>query len=108
MDPDGEVPIFVVTALIGAGVSGITAVIEGKSASEVLAATLGGAVDGAIVPNAGSAFATKGIKNFGDMVIKSDATKRQLEKMFKTEAKNQGKKIKNKELPIKSWRNLIQ
>ena len=46
MDPDGEVPVFVVTALIGAGVSGITAVIEGKSASEVLAATLGGAVDG--------------------------------------------------------------
>lgn len=101
MDPDGEVPIFVVTALIGAGVSGITAVIEGKSASEVLAATLGGAVDGAIVPNAGSAFATKGIKNFGDRVIKSDATKRQLEKMFKTEAKNQGKKIKNKELSKK-------
>ena len=48
MDPDGEVPIIVITALIGAGVSGITAVIEGKSASEVLAATLGGAVDGAI------------------------------------------------------------
>jgi RHS repeat-associated protein len=48
VDPDGEVPVFVVTALIGAGVSGITAVIEGKSASEVLAATLGGAVDGAI------------------------------------------------------------
>ena len=46
VDPDGEVPVFVVTALIGAGVSGITAVIEGKSASEVLAATLGGAVDG--------------------------------------------------------------
>ena len=156
VDPDGEVPIFVITALIGAGVSGITAVIEGKSASEVLAATLGGAVDGAIgglsllsgvgtlgaiglgtlgggagdfveqsinlafgnqeefdlqgvivssaisiVPNAGSEFATKGIKNFGDRVIKSDATKRQLEKMFKTEAKNQGKKIKNKELSKK-------
>lgn len=48
MDPDGEVPIIVITALIGAGVSGITAVIEGKSASEVLAATLGGAVDGVI------------------------------------------------------------
>ena len=156
VDPDGEVPIFVITALIGAGVSGITAVIEGKSASEVLAATLGGAVDGAIgglgllsgvgtlgaiglgtlgggagdfveqsinlafgnqeefdlqgvivssaisiVPNAGSEFATKGIKNLGDRAIKSDATKRQLEKMFKTEAKNQGKKIKNKELSKK-------
>ena len=156
MDPDGEVPIFVITALIGAGVSGITAVIEGKSASEVLAATLGGAVDGflcgipvgntfvvlksvllntagggfgdlteqsinlafgnqeefdlhgvivssaiSIVPNSGSEFATKGIKNFSDRVIKSDATKRQLEKMFKTEAKNQGKKIKNKELSKK-------
>jgi hypothetical protein len=81
--------------------SGIAAVIEGKSASEVLAATLGGAVDGAIVLNAGSEFATKRIKNFGDRVIKSDATKRQLEKMFKTEAKNQGKKIKNKELSKK-------
>lgn len=54
-----------------------------------------------VVPNAGSEFATKGIKNFGDRVIKSDATKRQLEKMFKTEAKNQGKKIKNKELSKK-------
>ena len=48
VDPDGQVPIFVITALIGAGVSGIAAVIEGKSASEILAATVGGAVDGFI------------------------------------------------------------
>ena len=156
VDPDGEVPIFVITALIGAGVSGITAVIEGKSASEVLAATLGGAVDGflcgipvgntfvvlksVLLNTAGGGFGdlteqsinlafgnqeefdlqgsilssviggatgtspefiSKGIKNFGDRAITSDATKRQLEKMFKTEAKNQGKKIKNKELSKK-------
>jgi hypothetical protein len=61
-----------------------------------------------LVLNAGSELMTRGIKNLGDRTIKSDSTKRQLEKMFKTEAKNQGKKIKNKELPIKSWRNLIQ
>ena len=136
--------------------SGIAAVIEGKSASEVLAATLGGAVDGLIggfgllpsvgsiaaigletigggagdfveqsinrafdnqeeydwqgllmnsligvVTNTGSEFTTKGIRSLGDKVIKSDATKKQMEKMFKTEAKSNGKKIKNKELSKK-------
>lgn len=136
--------------------SGIAAVIEGKSASEVLAATLGGAVDGLLcgVPvgetfvvlksvllntaggglgdlteqyinlafgnqeecdpqrvfvssaiggatGVGSELTAKGIKNLGDKAIKSDVTKRQMKKMFKTEAKNQGKKIKNKELSKK-------
>ena len=69
VDPDGEVPIFVVTALVGAGVSGIAAVIEGKSASEVLAATLGGAVDGLIggfglLPSVGS-IAAIGLETIG-------------------------------------------
>lgn len=54
-----------------------------------------------LVLNAGSELMTRGIKNLGDRTIKSDSTKRQLEKMFKTEAKNQGKKIKNKELSKK-------
>ena len=54
-----------------------------------------------VVTNTGSEFTTKGIRSLGDKVIKSDATKKQMEKMFKTEAKSNGKKIKNKELSKK-------
>ena len=52
MDPDGRIPAPVVAALIGAaigaGVSATSAIIAGKSGSEVFAAAVGGAVDGGI------------------------------------------------------------
>ena len=52
VDPDGRIPAPVVAALIGAaigaGVSATSAIIAGKSGSEVFAAAVGGAVDGGI------------------------------------------------------------
>ena len=47
VDPDGEHPV-VAGAIIGGAISGTAAIIKGKSFTEVLAATLGGAVDGVI------------------------------------------------------------
>ena len=46
-DPDGEHPV-VVGAVIGGTISGTAAIIKGKSFAEVITATAGGAVDGAI------------------------------------------------------------
>ena len=48
VDEDGRIPAPVIGALIGGGVAGVAAIIKGKSATEVLAATVGGAVDGAV------------------------------------------------------------
>ena len=48
VDEDGRIPAPVIGALIGGGVAGVAAIIKGKSATEVLSATVGGAVDGAI------------------------------------------------------------
>jgi hypothetical protein len=52
VDPDGRIPAPVVAALIsaaiGAGMSATSAIIAGKSGSEVFAAAVGGAVDGGI------------------------------------------------------------
>ena len=48
MDPDGELPVPVVGAIIGGAISGTAAIIKGKTFTEVIAATAGGAVDGAI------------------------------------------------------------
>lgn len=52
VDPDGEDPTLPARMAIGAAISGAisgtTAVIQGKSFTEVIAATAGGAVDGAI------------------------------------------------------------
>ena len=52
LDPDGEDPTLparmVIGAAIGGAVSGTAAIIKGKSFTEVIAATAGGAVDGAI------------------------------------------------------------
>ena len=47
VDPDGEHPV-VVGAVIGGTISGTAAIIKGKSFTEVITATAGGAVDGAI------------------------------------------------------------
>ena len=52
VDPDGEHPI-VVGAVIGGAISGTSAIIKGKSFTEVLAATAGGAIDGAIATSGG-------------------------------------------------------
>ena len=48
VDPDGQIPHAVIFAAVGAGMAAVTAIIQGKSASEVFAATVGGAVDGAL------------------------------------------------------------
>ena len=48
VDPDGELPVPVVGAIIGGAISGTAAIIKGKTFTEVIAATAGGAVDGAI------------------------------------------------------------
>ena len=48
VDVDGRIPVPVIGALIGGGVAGVAAIIKGKSATEVLSATVGGAVDGAM------------------------------------------------------------
>ena len=52
LDPDGEDPTLparmVIGAAIGGAVSGTAAIIKGKSFTEVIAATAGGAVDGVI------------------------------------------------------------
>ena len=52
LDPDGEDPTLparmAIGAAIGGAVSGTAAIIKGKSFTEVIAATAGGAVDGAI------------------------------------------------------------
>ena len=53
VDEDGRIPAPVIGALIGGGVAGAAAIIKGKSATEVLAATVGGAVDGAIFATGG-------------------------------------------------------
>lgn len=45
VDPDGENPVG--GAILGAVVNGISAAVEGKSGSEIFAATVGGAVAGA-------------------------------------------------------------
>ena len=52
VDPDGQDPTFFarmgIGAVVGGTISATTAIIEGKSFTEVLAATAGGAVDGAM------------------------------------------------------------
>lgn len=47
VDPNGEHPI-VVGAIVGGAISGTAAIINGKSFTEVVAATAGGVLDGAI------------------------------------------------------------
>jgi RHS repeat-associated protein len=49
-DPDGEFPVLTALAggIIGGVTSGVYAVLEGKSTTEIIAATAGGAVGGAI------------------------------------------------------------
>ena len=69
VDPDGENPVC--GAILGAVVNGISAAVEGKSGSEIFAATVGGAVAGAcdgsvVLAAAGSAageFVEEGINN---------------------------------------------
>lgn len=69
VDPDGENPVG--GAILGAVVNGISAAVEGKSRSEIFAATVGGAVAGAcdgsvVLAAAGSAareFVEEGINN---------------------------------------------
>jgi RHS repeat-associated protein len=153
VDPDGEVPHAVIFAALGASVAGISAIIQGKSASEVLAATIGGALDGALsslgvgvmvrvvmgtvgsgagnlaeqyiniafgnqdnidlkegvksaglgaIMTAGGEVAEIGLKKVSKSVIKSDSSRKQLEKDIKSEAKSNGEKIKPKELSRKA------
>lgn len=69
VDPDGENPVG--GAILGAVVNGISAAVEGKSGSEIFAATVGGAVAGACegsvffaaVGSAAGEFVEEGINN---------------------------------------------